>query len=175
MFKALHNGPWFIFNHFLSVHKWEPKYISSNTQLTYTTICLRLSELPTEFYNFEILQLEGEKIGTLLKVDTCTSATTKGRYARICIEIPLEMPLKTHVYTGTHRQQILYERLNMLCTLCGRLGHTKHFCSSICIPSSTPPQPLQTNNLNAAPTTSTSIPHATTSETNNQPITQTEE
>lgn len=62
-------------------------------------------------------------------VDTCTSSTTRGRYARICVEVPLDQPLKTHVYFGNHRQTILYEGLNMLCTSCGRLGHNKNFCS----------------------------------------------
>lgn len=34
----------------------------------------------------------------------------------------------TH-FIGMHRQQILYERLNMLCTLCGRLGQTTNLCT----------------------------------------------
>lgn len=38
MVKALHARPWFLFNHFLSVRKWEPKFIASNTQLTYSAI-----------------------------------------------------------------------------------------------------------------------------------------
>lgn len=104
MFKAVHNGPWFILNYFLAVQKRKPKFIASNTQLTYTSIWFRLLELPTEFYDFEIRQLIGEKIGSMVKMDTCTSTTTSGRYARICIEVPIEIPLKTHIYIGTHRQ-----------------------------------------------------------------------
>lgn len=85
MTKALHEGSWFVFNHFLSVRKWEPKFIASVTQLMYSAIWIRLPELPTEFYDFKILQRAGIKVGTLLKIDTCTSSTTRGRYARICI------------------------------------------------------------------------------------------
>lgn len=48
MLKAIHGGPWFILNHFLYVHKWEPKFIASATQLTYSAIWVRLPELPTE-------------------------------------------------------------------------------------------------------------------------------
>uniref|UniRef100_A0A1U7WXE9 Uncharacterized protein LOC104228581 n=1 Tax=Nicotiana sylvestris TaxID=4096 RepID=A0A1U7WXE9_NICSY len=66
MNKALRNRPCFILNHFLS------------------------------FYDLEILQKVGNKLGKLLKIDTCTSTTSRGRYARICIEVPLEQPLKSH-------------------------------------------------------------------------------
>lgn len=31
MLKALHGGPWFVLNHFLSVRQWEPKFIASAT------------------------------------------------------------------------------------------------------------------------------------------------
>ncbi|XP_070022077.1 uncharacterized protein [Nicotiana sylvestris] len=79
MYKALHEGPWFILNHFLSVRRWEPKLIASGAQLTYAVLWVRLPELPTEFYDFQILQKVGNKIGKLLKVDTCTTSITRGR------------------------------------------------------------------------------------------------
>ncbi|XP_019234876.1 PREDICTED: uncharacterized protein At4g02000-like [Nicotiana attenuata] len=128
MLKALQGGPWFILNHFLSVRKWEPKFIASSTQLIYSAIWVRLPELPTEFYDVEILQRVGSKLGHLLKIDTCTSATTRGRYARICIEVPLERPLKTYINIGNHRQDLLYEGINILCTSCDHLGHTIQSC-----------------------------------------------
>lgn len=80
MFKALHEGPWFVLNHFLSVCCWEHKFVTSNTQLTYAALWVRLPELPTKFYDLEILQRVGNKIGQLLKVDTCTSTATRGKY-----------------------------------------------------------------------------------------------
>lgn len=79
MLRALHDGPWFILNHFLSVRQWEPKFMASETKLTYSAIWLHLPELPTEFYDFEILHKLGNKIGKLLKIDACTSETTRGR------------------------------------------------------------------------------------------------
>lgn len=53
--RALHDGPWFVFNHFLPVRRWKPKFIASSAQLTYSAIWLRLPELPTEFYDMDIL------------------------------------------------------------------------------------------------------------------------
>ncbi|XP_019242311.1 PREDICTED: uncharacterized protein LOC109222405 [Nicotiana attenuata] len=126
---ALHGGPWFVLNHFLSVRQWEAKFIASNTQLTYSAIWVRLPELPTVFYDMEILQRVGAKLGKLLKVDICTTTTSRGRYARICIEVPLEKPLKTHLHIGNHKQTIQYEGLNVLCTACGRFGHALIHCT----------------------------------------------
>ncbi|XP_019257748.1 PREDICTED: uncharacterized protein LOC109235961 [Nicotiana attenuata] len=125
MMTTLHGGPEFILNHFLSVRRWEQKFIASSTQLTYSALWMRLPELPSEFYDLEILQRVGSKLGKLLKIDSCTSSTTRGRYAQICIEVPLEKPLKTHVNIGHHRQIIQYEGLNLIRMLCGRFGHAK--------------------------------------------------
>lgn len=75
MAKSLHEGPWFVLNHFFICH-WEPKFIASNTQVTYSVIWSRLLELPIEFYDLDILSKVGSKIGKLLKVDSCTSSTT---------------------------------------------------------------------------------------------------
>lgn len=141
MNKALHEGPWFVLGHFLSVRRWEPRFLVSTTKLTYTTIWSRLPELPTEFYNVHILQKVGNKLGKLLKIDTCTSSTYKGRYARICIEVPLEIPLKSHVFIGNYHQQILYEGLNMLCVCCGRIGHITTQCPMKLSLTPTPPPP----------------------------------
>lgn len=129
MLKALHGGPWFILNYFLSIRKWEPKFIALSSQLTYSAIWIRLPKLPTKFYDLEILRV-GSKLGKLLKIDTCNSTTTRERYAHICNEVLLEWPLKIHIHIGNHRQTLSYEGLNMLCTHCGRFGHAQQSCPS---------------------------------------------
>ncbi|XP_019237871.1 PREDICTED: uncharacterized protein LOC109218010 [Nicotiana attenuata] len=118
MLKALYGGPWFLLNHFLSVRQWESKFIASSTQLTYSAIWVRLLELPTEFYDEQILYKVGSKLGQLLKVDAFTSSTTRGKY----------------------KQMLLYEGLNMLCTSCGRFGHTNIGC--LFTPKQPPNQPI---------------------------------
>ncbi|XP_019251203.1 PREDICTED: uncharacterized protein LOC109230131 [Nicotiana attenuata] len=115
--KALHEGPWFIGNQFLTVRKWEPRFVASKAALTYSAIWARLPELPTEFYDYEILQKIGQKLGQLIRID-----------ARLCVMVPIEKPLKTFIVIGKHIQQICYEGFNLLCTNCGRLGHNVNNC-----------------------------------------------
>nr|XP_009797671.1 PREDICTED: uncharacterized protein LOC104244065 [Nicotiana sylvestris] len=128
MVKALHLGPWFISGKFLSVRKWEPKFVPQEATLTSIAIWIRLPQLPTEFYDKDILVKFGRNLGNLLKIDQCTSSTLKGRYARICIQVPLETPVETIVIIGDHKHAVIYEGEGTLCTICGRIGHTAPKC-----------------------------------------------
>ncbi|KAK4733789.1 hypothetical protein R3W88_008050 [Solanum pinnatisectum] len=126
--KALHEGPWFVAGNFLSVKKWEQNFVPDTSILTHTAIWARLPQLPTEFYDRQILEKVGEKLGSLLKIDTCTSAALRGHYAHICIQVSLEKPVKTRVRIGNHIKRVVYEGDKILCNDCGRLGHTLLKC-----------------------------------------------
>lgn len=75
-----------------------------------------------------ILKKIGNKIGRLLKIDACTSSTLRGRYARLCIELPLEVLVIPFIFIGQHKQVIHYEDDNILCKKYGRLGHAQSKC-----------------------------------------------
>nr|XP_009786131.1 PREDICTED: uncharacterized protein LOC104234294 [Nicotiana sylvestris] len=77
---TLHGGPWFVLNHFLFVRQWEPKFIASNTQLTYSAIWVRLPELPTEFYDMEILQRVGAKLDLMIPRKTIKPIQTPNQF-----------------------------------------------------------------------------------------------
>lgn len=55
---------------------------------------------------------------------------TKGRYARLCILVPLRKSLPKNVMIGKYLQDIHYEDTNPLCTICGCLGHNLYQCSN---------------------------------------------
>lgn len=73
---ALHDGPWFVYGNFISIKKWDPKFFVSHAYVVHTGIWIQLPELPTKFYDFNILGKVGEKIGTLQKIDACTSSSS---------------------------------------------------------------------------------------------------
>lgn len=114
---AFHDGPWFVYNNFISVQKWEPKFVASQAHIAYIAIWVRLPELPTEFYAMKILQNIGGKIGIILKMDTCTTTNSNGRYARLSVQVSLDKPLLHHLYLGTHKQATFYEAATLLCTV----------------------------------------------------------
>lgn len=119
MTRILQQGPWFINGFFLSVKRWQPNIVASKAKENILAIWVRLSELPTEFYDHSILAKVGNKLGKLVKTDVCTSYTIRGRYVRICVEVPLDILVKKHVYIGYHKQTIVYEGTNTFCNICG--------------------------------------------------------
>lgn len=101
--------------------KMGTKICSQEATLSFTAIWIRLSQLPTKFYDIEILENVGRKLGKLLKIDTCTSSTLRGRYELICIQVPLETLVETSVVIGDHKQSVIYEGKGTLCKGCGRI------------------------------------------------------
>ena len=56
-------------------------------------IWLRLSKLPMEWMNYELLWSIGGMLGRMCKVDPITENQARGRFARICVEIDISKPL----------------------------------------------------------------------------------
>lgn len=81
----------------------------SNSNVDSTVIRIRLPHLPMELYDTSILQRIGKKIGLLLKVDACTSAALRGKYGRICVQIPLDTPVEASISINHHSQPLLYQ------------------------------------------------------------------
>lgn len=105
------------------------KFVAKQARQSYTIVWVRLPQLSMEFYDGIILTRIENSIGKLLKVDTCTSVKLRGGYARLCVELFLEQPVQNHIMVGQHKQSILYERENILCKACDRIGHACHNCS----------------------------------------------
>ncbi|XP_019238423.1 PREDICTED: uncharacterized protein LOC109218510 [Nicotiana attenuata] len=135
MTKILHNGPWFINEFFLSIQKWVPNFVAKEAHQNFTAVWVCLPQLPTEFYDGIILSRIGNCIGKLLKVDACTSATLRGRYARLCVELPLDQPIQNYILIGQHKQPIQYEVDDILCKTCGKLGHISLCCTQVTLPT----------------------------------------
>ncbi|KAH0727379.1 hypothetical protein KY284_003244 [Solanum tuberosum] len=93
MMTALQKGPWFINGHYHSVRQWEPNFVPDEGSLTHSAAWIRLPHLPTKFYDGLLLTKICGAIGKLLKVYACTSATLRERYARLCVEVPMDVPV----------------------------------------------------------------------------------
>ena len=63
-----------------------------------------------------------------MRIDTHTTSESKGRYARLCIQVDVEKPMTTSLIIGGIEQPISYEGIHKLCFSCGRIGHWKDAC-----------------------------------------------
>lgn len=126
--KALHGGPWFLGKYFLTVRRWEPNFRASVASLPSTAIWVRLPELPYEYYDLCLLKKVGNTIGTLLKIDTTTLEGKRRQFARLCVHVQFDAPLKRVVHIGQHMQPLIYEGVSAICFSCGKLGHKDFNC-----------------------------------------------
>ena len=129
--NVLRKGPWFIGDHFLSIRPWESDFKPALTSVSSIAVWIRLNELLIEYYNPEVLQFIRKAIGNVLHVDTFTASETRGRFARMCVQVDVDKPLATAILIGRLEQQICYEGIQKMCFECGRLGHKKEQCPHI--------------------------------------------
>lgn len=118
-------------DHGLFVHnslQSENGHKNSTHHITLSTIWIHLQELPNECYDLKILKKIRQLIGKILKIDSCVTITTRGRYVRLCILAPLGKPILRNVMIRKHLQEINYEDTNPICTVCGCLGHNLYQC-----------------------------------------------
>lgn len=121
--RVLKDGPWFVGGHYLSIRNWEPNFKPSMASITSIIVWIRLSELPIEYYKPSVLWELGQAIGPVLRVDTHTTTKSKGRFARIYVQINFEKPLIKLIWTGGIEQLVLYEGINSLCFSYDCVGH----------------------------------------------------
>ena len=125
---VLKNGPWFIGQHFLAIKAWEPEFNATEANLSQVAIWIRLPRLPIEYYDPVILKKIGSKIGPVLRIDGHTATNSRGRFARLCVQVCLDKPLVKNILIGKFKQPVTYEGIHSLCFSCGRLGHKKEWC-----------------------------------------------
>lgn len=89
---------------------------------------LRFPDLPVEYFDEEWLRTAGDEIGKTIKVDNTTRATTRGRFARVCVEIDMGKPLKATYRMRGKNWRLQYEGLQDLCFTCGKCGHKEVGC-----------------------------------------------
>ena len=126
--EVLKGGPWFIGEHFLSLRPWTPNFRASEASVSSVAVWVRLPELPVEYYHKEALLHIGSGLGPVLRVDVNTAMGTRGRFARICIQLDHEKPLARTIRVGKTKVAVIYEGIGLLCFQCGKIGHRKEWC-----------------------------------------------
>ncbi|KAL5753236.1 hypothetical protein ACOSQ2_023743 [Xanthoceras sorbifolium] len=125
---VLTGGPCVIVNQYLVVQKWRPNFVPGDEPIRKMPIWLRISKLPLDWVEVNLLWKIGGLLGKTVKVDPISKAQTRGRYARICVEIDITKPLKSLLPVDDKLVDIEYENLSMICFKCGKVGHVQDNC-----------------------------------------------
>jgi hypothetical protein len=127
-YAALMNGPWFIYDHYLTVKEWSPNFHPASDTIKTVAVWIRISGLPIEYYDAKVLKSVGDRVGRTVKVDKNTLTQERGKYARLCVEVDLTKPLLAMFTIKDRKYNVEYEGLHLLCTTCGKFGHYKEGC-----------------------------------------------
>ncbi|KAF9667294.1 hypothetical protein SADUNF_Sadunf15G0007800 [Salix dunnii] len=95
-----------------------------------TLVWARIPDLNVVFYNESFLLTLASALGTPIRVDMNTVNVTRGKFARICIEVDLDKPVVGKVWIHNHWHNVEYEGLHIICNACGCYGHVARNCSS---------------------------------------------
>ncbi|PNX92703.1 hypothetical protein L195_g015844 [Trifolium pratense] len=127
-YAALMDGPWFIYDHYLTVKEWCPNFHPESDTIEEVAVWVRISGLPIEYYDSKVLNFIGNRVGKTVKVDKNTLMQERGKYARLCVQVDLTKPLLAMFTIKGRKYNIEYEGLHMLCLTCGKFGHYKEGC-----------------------------------------------
>ncbi|XP_031120215.1 uncharacterized protein LOC116023359 [Ipomoea triloba] len=125
---AKFEGPWMILDHYLVVQEWEPNFSPWKNKTRKLLVWVRFPKLPIEYFDEEFLKKIGLSIDRPVKIDTTTSLTSKGNFARICIEIDITKPLLSKFVLNMEEWPIEYEGIHLVCFKCGKYGHRYEQC-----------------------------------------------
>ncbi|XVF06930.1 hypothetical protein REPUB_Repub06bG0093500 [Reevesia pubescens] len=125
---VLTNDPWLIADHYLTIRRWTPGFRSEEATIDSVAAWIRFPGMPLEYYDNTILRRLGDEIGRSVRIDRTTSNMSRGKFARMCVELDLNKPLVSKIFIGGRWQKIEYEGLKMLCFHCGRFGHSDLDC-----------------------------------------------
>ncbi|XP_028760838.1 uncharacterized protein LOC114719495 [Neltuma alba] len=129
-FNALTGGPWMLYDHYLTVRPWEPRFNPAKEKIDKVAVWVRLPRVSLEYYDEEALTIIGNRIGETIKVDMNTSCQLRGHYARMCVLVDLGKQLMSGFSLDGEDYYLEYEGLHSLCTNCSVYGHNRSVCPS---------------------------------------------
>ncbi|KAI9084939.1 hypothetical protein K1719_033112 [Acacia pycnantha] len=90
---ALVGGPWVIADAYLNVSRWRPEFDPKKATIDSVVAWVRLPDLPAPLFDKKFLLSLGNSIGKAIRLDVHTAQRSRGKFARMCVELDLTKPL----------------------------------------------------------------------------------
>lgn len=125
---CIEGGPWMINDHYLTIRSWCDVFDRWCDSIEKLMVLIRFLELPLQYHYPTVLKLMGNKVGRTIKIDETTTSMSRGKFARLCVEVDLTVPLLPQYIIKGKVYKIEYEGLHTLCYHCGVFGHIVGSC-----------------------------------------------
>ncbi|GLT84702.1 hypothetical protein SLE2022_029190 [Rubroshorea leprosula] len=126
-------GPYKIFDHYLTVQPWEPSFQPARAKAPKIAVWIKLHGVLAMCYHESVVLYLARKLGNPIKVDRGTLLATRGKFARVCVEVDLSQRLPSTVDLDLEElpQSLIlveYKGLHRICFHCGEYGHKEEAC-----------------------------------------------
>ncbi|CAN0880763.1 hypothetical protein LINGRAHAP2_LOCUS13836 [Linum grandiflorum] len=85
-------GPWKIYDYYITVARWSLEF-DETAPIRKVLTWVRLPKLPIHYFNNVPVSGIGNYIGRTVRLDLATKEGSRGRFARLCVEVDLSKPL----------------------------------------------------------------------------------
>ncbi|CAN1254120.1 hypothetical protein LINPERPRIM_LOCUS8540 [Linum perenne] len=97
-----------------------------------------------EYYNDDGIFALANKIGAPIRIDRQTALITRGKFARVCVEVNLSKPLIPLIGVEDNWLKVEYEGIPLICLKCSHAGHDSASCTRFMMEEETPPSNVAT-------------------------------
>lgn len=131
--RVVEGGLWSIGNHPLIIHQMKIGKITHNVPLNKILFWVQIYNLPMGSFIESVGRALGNFIGIFLEYDASNRGDAWKPFMRIRVEVDVNTPLKRgkKIWMSTGASSMVnfkYERLQLFCFICGKLGHTESAC-----------------------------------------------
>lgn len=129
--KILSGGPYFYRDHYIHLERWRPDFDVESATIDTTMAWMRFPSIALEYFDESAVLETAKMFGRPIKVDSTTAAISRGRFARVCVELDLSKPLVSRFWVRHKLHHVVYEGLPLICYVCGRVGHKDVHCPHV--------------------------------------------
>ncbi|XP_057791957.1 uncharacterized protein At4g02000-like [Salvia miltiorrhiza] len=141
MQRVYDGGPWSFGNFPLILHRLKHGEFPLTVPLDSLPFWIQIHDLPAGYLTEGVGCLLGNFIADFMEYDSSNSSGVWRQYIRIRVVVRVSDPLKRFKKIkqkdgSSFTVNFKYERLNIFCFLCGRLGHFESYCELMFNPAS---------------------------------------
>lgn len=134
--RVFEGGPWSFGVFPLILHKLKVGEFPHRVALNALSFWIQVHDLPAGYISENIGRQLGNFIGKFQEYDMSNSSSVWRQYMRIRVAVDVGVPLKRckKIKKGDGSSFVVhfkYERLQIFCFICGRLGHSESYCDKI--------------------------------------------